>query len=217
MTTGTERSRTVKLAPLAAACAFALALAGCPSSRLLEGGPQDQLPHGSPDAGAVADAGGADAGVVADAGGASKAFIFAPAAGDPGLNDVWIVSGVVSGETLTVRLSTGGLPDVYGLYFRLTYDPAVLAFQALTPSAKFPAGVLSRAAERKGTLIAGITNKGTLPSIRFDKGEEIAAIRFRIIGKDQADIAFIPELSGVLDKYLQPVAKSWVGGKLEYR
>ena len=146
MIIGTERRLTVRLTAVAAACALVLALAGCPGSRQLEAGPQDQLPHGLPDAGDIADAGPADAGAVTDAGGSTKTFIFSPPAGDPGQNDVWLVSGVVSGKTLTVRLGTGGLPDVYGLYFRLTYDPEVLAFQALTPSPKFPVGTHTRTA-----------------------------------------------------------------------
>ena len=216
MTTGTERSRAVRMTAIAAACALVAALAGCMSSRSLESVPQDQLPHGSPDAGA-ADAGAGDAGAVSDAGQADKTFIFTPAPGDPVEYEIRIVSGVVSGDTLTVHLGTGGLPDVYGLYFRLAYDPAVLAFQALTPSIKFPDAAISRAAERNGTLIVGITNKGTLPSIRFDKGDEIASIRFRIVGKEQTGVTFLPAVSGAHDKYLQQVVQAWTGGTLEYR
>ena len=74
-----------------------------------------------------------------------------------------------------------------------------------------------RATERHGTLIAGITNKGSQPSFRLDKGEEIASIKFRVVGRSTTELAFIPGQSGVRDKYFQQVVKAWTGGVLEYK
>ena len=212
-----ERSRAVRITLAAVLCAVAIVLCACPATRDLENVTGKEFPHGSTDTGG-ADTGPADSGVLPDAGGVvTKAFVFTPAAGVPTEGEVRIVSGSVKGDVLTVHLGTGGFSDVYGMYFRLTYDPAVLTFKAIMPNPKFPADGLVRTAQRRGMLIAGITNKGDTPSLRFTKDEEIAAIEFRIVGNEGTDLAFIPEASGVHDKYLQNVALAWTGGKLEYR
>ncbi|MBI5524945.1 MAG: hypothetical protein HY897_01280 [Deltaproteobacteria bacterium] len=206
--------RDIVPAMTTAACVACL-LAGCPSNRELETG-GFKAPAG-------ADTGPGDAGAETDSGAAADAatdhrtHVFIPAAGRAAELEVRLVSGFVDQGVLTLKMATGGLRDVFGLYFRLAYDPAVLKFESLAPSNRFPQGSLVKAFERNGVLIAAISNKGNQPSVSFEPDDEIAVLKFRVVGGGPTELKFVQERSGAGDKYLQPAAGAWVGGMLEYR
>jgi len=199
----------------AVAVLSAVLLAGCPSSRDLETG-AFKAPPGA-DAGPADSGAETDSGAAADAATEHRSHVFIPAPGRAAELEIKLVSGVVDNGVLTLKMATGGLRDVFGLYFRLAYDPAVLKFDSLIPSSLFPQGSVVKAFERNGVLLAAISNKGNQPSLSFEPEVEIAILKFQVVGEGATELKFVQERSGAGDKYLQPAAGAWVGGTLEYR
>lgn len=127
---------------------------------------------------------------------------------------------------LRLELVGAGLTDVYGIAYRLTYDPAVLAPTVVEPNAQFwpaePRSIHQAAIPplAPGVLVAVMSRRGSLPGEETadaaDGGTVLATIVFtRKSPSATSSIDFVAARSAVIDSAGAPLAGvTWLGGQL---
>jgi hypothetical protein len=103
-----------------------------------------------------------------------------------------------SDDGLVYELVAADLDSLYGVAFRLRFDPAVLRFASFEASAAWPEARVALGEEATpGKLVGVIGARGPFAGL---SGHEnvIAHIRFEAGAKGTSELAFEPERSGVL-------------------
>lgn len=119
-------------------------------------------------------------------------------------------------QSLTLEVVGNGITNLYGLAFRLQYDPAVLDFTEMTPAADWPAEAISIAHETQtGILVAAITSRGPATGLNFSD-QVLATLKFNLLAKQETCIAFLDNYCSLVctDESLIP-GQTWSGGRLE--
>lgn len=132
--------------------------------------------------------------------------------------DVFLRLVTLDEQSLTLEVVGNGITDLYGLAFRLYYDPEVLDFTEMTPATAWPADSISAAHETTtGTLVAAITNRGPSPGLNFP-AQVLATLRFRLLQEARTPIEFVPYKCALVDTNGVTVSgQTWSGGALELR
>ncbi len=135
---------------------------------------------------------------------------------DPPDAGVFLRLAALDEQSLTLEVAGKGIIDLYGLAFRLRYDPAVLAFTEMTPAADWPAEAISISHETQtGILVAAITSRGPATGLNFSD-QVLAALRFKLLAKQATCIDFLENNCALVntDESLIP-DHTWSGGRLE--
>jgi hypothetical protein len=119
-------------------------------------------------------------------------------------------------QSLTLEVVGKGITNLYGLAFRLQYDPEFLDFTEMTPAAGWPADAISIARKNPaGTLVAAITNRG--PATGLDAQDQVlATLRFTLMNKGESGIDLITRNCALVDTTGAQIPDlTWSGGALE--
>jgi len=121
-------------------------------------------------------------------------------------------------QSLTLEVVGNGITGLYGLAFRLYYDPDVLDFAEMTPASAWPANAISIARKHPaGVLAAAITNRGPAAGLDFSD-QVLATLRFTLLNKDDSCINFIDIRCALVDTAGAEIpGRTWTGGRLELR
>lgn len=118
---------------------------------------------------------------------------------------------------ITVDVVARGAPDLHGVAFRLSYDPAALGFIEATSGAPWSKQALAMAKEgAPGELAVVWAEKGELG---FDANGEtvLGSIVFEVHGRTGTTVRFKNERSQLVDKKGVRVAATWSGGQIAAR
>jgi hypothetical protein len=121
-------------------------------------------------------------------------------------------------QSLTLEVVGNGITGLYGLAFRLQYDPEILDFTEMTPATEWPANAISIARKNPtGILVAAITNRG--PATGLDAQDQVlATLRFTLMNKGESGIDFITSNCALVDTTATQILDlAWSGGSLELR
>jgi hypothetical protein len=121
-------------------------------------------------------------------------------------------------QSLTLEVVGNEIEHLYGLAFRLYYNPHFLDFSEMIPSAAWPANAISIARKnRTGVLIAAITNRGPATGLDFSD-QVLATLHFQIQKEGDSCIAFTTRGCALVDTTGAQIPDHiWVGGSLELR
>lgn len=121
----------------------------------------------------------------------------------------------VTPDRVVLEVVGHGLDSLYGVAWRLSYAPDVLALHEMTPAPAWTAAAAREGAP--GLLVAGISGTGTFPGADVD-GDALATLRFDLARSSPTSIDF------VVDRSLAEAADgtaiadmTWVGGALVVR
>lgn len=134
-------------------------------------------------------------------------------ADDPVTTTSVFLRGHARGDQVVVDVVARGAADVHGTAFRLTFDPAVLAYVDVERGAVFSSGALNVTKEAKpGELMAAWTETG---GTGFAANEEtvLGTLTFDVKAHAQTtSMAFRPERSTLIDRRGKAAALAWRGG-----
>ena len=135
-----------------------------------------------------------------------------PAAG------VYLRLATLDEQSLTLEVVGTDLTGLYGLAFRLYYDPHVLDFSEMTPAAAWPADAISIARKNHtGLLIAAVTNRGPAAGLDFPD-QVLATLRFNLLKEGDSCVAFVERSCALVDTTGADIpGQTWTGGSLELR
>lgn len=140
----------------------------------------------------------------------ARALTFVPTAGGES-QAVYLQARSLEAGLLRVDVIGRGLTDVYGLAFRLEYDPAALSALSMSPTAFWPADGVSAAEQPvPGLLVAGLSARGdaagapaqdqALGTIDFAVSQptsvEFVKGHGAVVGGDGAEVADVAWLGG---------------------
>ncbi len=123
---------------------------------------------------------------------------------------------------LRVQVVASDVPDLYGIAYRIRFDPAVLSFVSHAPaedywpaaSARLDSAVVPVAAP--GQLVAAITRRGDVPGEDTGTEQVLAELVFRRTEPGQSSpLGFVTARSACFDAAGTPIPDvSFVGGQL---
>lgn len=131
---------------------------------------------------------------------------------------VFLRQVILDDQRLILEVVGNGLTDLYGLAFRLQYDPEILDFTRMIPAIEWPANAISIAQQDSaGILVAAITNRGTAAGLDFSD-QVLATLRFTLLNKGNSCINFIELRCALVDTTGTEIpGQTWIGGMLELR
>lgn len=145
----------------------------------------------------------------------SRELVFVP---DPPGSDpaVFLRARGLLEDRLVVEVVGRSIASVYGVAFRLRYDPEVLALRSMVAGEPWSTSALSVASEPgPGLTVAAVTEKG--PSGGFDANDSVLAVlEFELRSQTETPVEFVVESSAVVvSDGTRLSAVSWAGGRLE--
>jgi len=154
-----------------------------------------------------------------DGGGSKKpsggiSFVPAPV---PAGTSVTLRAKEINEQRLVLEVVAHGVQELYGVAFRLKFDPAALKFEKLEPSSVWdgsPSVSLGSVPEG-GLLLGSVSRKGKANGIAAD-GAVVAVLRFEVVQKAASSIQLLANRSILVapdGKVLPGV--SWAGGAIE--
>lgn len=119
-------------------------------------------------------------------------------------------------DRLVLELVGHSLSDVYGVAFRLSYDPASLAFEKLEASPAWPGSppIALGSAKTPGLLVGTVTEKGKAAGV--SGGEVVLGVlSFALTQKKPGAIDFVVDRSALVATSGKRVSSvGWAGGDL---
>jgi hypothetical protein len=136
---------------------------------------------------------------------------------DPGAGPVvYLRAGHVAPGSLTLEVVGRGVPNVYGLAFRIESTAGVLVPAALTPSPSWSANAL--AVEREpvpGLLVVGLSERGSAAGFAADADVLLATLDFQLGAAVVTPVTFVDGEGAVAQASGGELAGvSWVGGAI---
>lgn len=121
-------------------------------------------------------------------------------------------------QSLTLEVVGNGITDLYGLAFRLQYDPEVLDFTEMIPAADWPAEAISISHETQtGILVAAVTSRGSATGLNF-QDQVMATLHFDLLKEGESGIRFINHSCALVSTSGTQIPDlAWSGGSLELR
>ncbi|MCA9594640.1 MAG: hypothetical protein KC776_15050 [Myxococcales bacterium] len=141
---------------------------------------------------------------------------------------VFVADAAPSGASVTLReksLTNGelvlevvakGVSDVYGVAFRLSYDPAVAQLASLEPGALWgsPAPIAMASEKTPGLLVAVVSERGSAKGLVADDAV-VATVTLKLTQAAETPISFVSYRSGVVGSDGERAAGvSFAGGAL---
>jgi hypothetical protein len=136
--------------------------------------------------------------------------------GVPPTEGVFLRLVTLDEQSLTLEVVGNGITGLYGLAFRMQYDPNILDFAEMTPAAEWPANAISIARKNpNGLLVAAITSRGRAPGLDV-QDQVLATLRFTLMNKDESPVAFMDRSCALVDTTGSQIpGLTWSGGNLE--
>lgn len=126
-------------------------------------------------------------------------------------------SDTLVGEELVLEIRVKRVTDLYGLAFRIQYDPAVLSFQDMTISSLWKENAVGAAREPLPGLLAGaVTLTGEAEGLQAQDATA-AVLRFEVLSRLESALSFVPGRSILMASdgvYITGV--DWAGGELRF-
>jgi len=143
-----------------------------------------------------------------------SAFVFepGPAFAAPAIS----LRGVeVTSDRVVLEVVGHGLGSLYGVAWRLSYAPNILALHEMTPAPAWTAAAAREGAP--GLLVAGISGTGAFPGADVD-GDALVTLRFDLARSSPTSIEFVVDrsMAEAADGTAIP-DMTWVGGALVVR
>lgn len=138
--------------------------------------------------------------------------------GTPPAEGVFLRLVTLDEQSLTLEVVGYGITGLYGLAFRLQYDPNILDFAEMTPATGWPANTISIARKNTaGILVAAITSRG--PASGLDVSDQVlATLRFTLMNQGGSGVDFIDRNCALVDTTGAQIPDlTWSGGNLELR
>lgn len=128
---------------------------------------------------------------------------------------IYVRQKELANEQLVLEVASRNVSDLYGLAWRLRYDPEVLRATQMEPTAAFSAGNVHALREaRPGLFVAAISEKGKKPGFSAPD-TALAVIELSVLGDGETRVDFVTERSAVVRPDGTEVADvQWVGGEL---
>jgi hypothetical protein len=145
----------------------------------------------------------------------TPSVVFEPAQA-PEAPAITIDAAEVSTETLVLDVTGHGLSSVYGVAFRLRYDPGVLALVEMKPAATWSKAAPIAAAREgaPGLLVAGVSATSEFSGMDVD-ASALATITFDVVAPKPTPLDFVIERSVVATADGGELAGvTWAGGAL---
>jgi hypothetical protein len=100
---------------------------------------------------------------------------------------------------LVLEVVATQVTDLYGVAFRLSYDPTVLAFAKLDAGAVWgsPAPLALASDKTPGLLVGVVTEQGKAAGLAAD-GEVLATVSLSLLRKAESPVAFVPGRNAVV-------------------
>lgn len=142
-------------------------------------------------------------------------FVFEPAA-KPAGTAVTLRQKELGKDRLVLELVGHSLADLYGVAFRLSYDPATLAFEKLEASPAWPGSppIALGSAKTPGLLVGTVTEKGKAAGL---SGGEVVlgTLTFALTQQKPGPIDFVADRSALVATSGKRVSSvGWAGGAL---
>jgi len=142
-------------------------------------------------------------------------FVFEPAS-KPAGTAVTLRQKELGKDRLVLELVGHSLADLYGVAFRLSYDPATLAFEKLEASPAWPGSppIALGSAKTPGLLVGTVTEKGKAAGL--SGGEVvIGTLTFALTRAKPGPIDFVADRSALVATSGKRVSGvGWAGGAL---
>lgn len=152
-----------------------------------------------------------------DAGGSKPkgGLVFEPEATPAGMA-VTLRQKELGKDRLVLELVGHSLADLYGVAFRLSYDPATLAFEKLEASPAWPGSppIALGSAKTPGLLVGTVTEKGKAAGV---SGGEVVlgTLTFALTQQKPGAIDFVADRSALVATSGKRVSSvGWAGGEL---
>ncbi len=117
---------------------------------------------------------------------------------------------------LVLEIVSTGVSDLYGVAFRLSYDPAVLALASFSAGTMWgsPPPLALASQKTPGLLVGVVTEQGKAAGLATDGGV-LATVTLSLLQKAESPVAFVPGHSAVVGENgkVQP-AVAFAGGAL---
>jgi hypothetical protein len=128
---------------------------------------------------------------------------------------IYVRQKEISADALVLEIASRNVSDLYGLAWRLRYDPAVVRAVQMEPTTFFGANNVHALREAEpGLFVAAVSEKGKKPgSAATDTA--LAVIDFELLAAKETRIDFVAERSTIVQSdgtHAAPV--QWVGGAL---
>jgi len=121
-------------------------------------------------------------------------------------------SGELTGSALVLTLHGKGLPSLYGVGFRLGYDPSVLALSTFERADGWSADAIAIARESvPGSLTGAITARGDVTGLDASDAP-LAVVRFDLKADAETTVSFVTERSFAQLADGSEPSVSWYGG-----
>jgi hypothetical protein len=115
---------------------------------------------------------------------------------------------------LVVELVGHSLPDVYGVAFRLKYDPAVLGLEKVEAGSIWAGAPIALGSEKVPGVLAGVVSKqGAVPGIA-GTDQVLATVSLAVKQKAATSIEFVANRNHVVDASGKSASSSFTGGAL---
>jgi hypothetical protein len=155
------------------------------------------------------------------------AATFTPATNNPAGEAVFMDAGSRSGATFTIRVMAANITDLFGVAFRVVYDPAVVQYVSSASTASMLAGAgiqtdFSTAEAVPGTLFVTATRiqaNPFVPGVDFGAPGELISLTFRATRATAgSSFTFSTQQVEICDEVSETCAPSmtplWSGGTL---
>ena len=136
--------------------------------------------------------------------------------GAPSTPHVWLRAKSLTETQLVLELVANGVTDLYGVAFRLRYDPAVLAFDSLEASSLWgtPAPLSMGSQKTPGLLLGVVTQQGKAAGLAADE-QVLATLTLRVLQQSESPVELVAERSAVVGSDGKAQAgMGFVGGAL---
>jgi hypothetical protein len=115
---------------------------------------------------------------------------------------------------LVVELVGHALPDVYGVAFRLKYDPAVLGLEKVEAGSVWAGAPIALGTEKVPGVLAGVVSKQGAVAGIAGSDQVLATVSLTLKQKAATGIEFIPHRNHVVDAAGKSASSTFTGGAL---
>lgn len=137
----------------------------------------------------------------------------------PSTPHVWLRAKSLTETKLVLEVVGNGVTDLYGVAFRLRYDPAVLAFDSLEASSLWgtPAPLSMGSQKTPGLLLGVVTQQGKAAGLAADD-QVLATVALSVLQQTESPVELVAQRSAVVGADGKARAEmSFVGGALVHQ
>lgn len=115
---------------------------------------------------------------------------------------------------LVVELVGHALPDVYGVAFRLKYDPAVLGLEKVEAGSVWAGAPIALGSEKVPGVLAGVVSKQGAVAGLAGSDQVLATVSLTLKKKAATTLEFVASRNHVVDAAGKSASSSFTGGAL---